>query len=324
MRSLRGTQMPIIETIENIISSTPLLIYDESKLYPALFKARSVFFLDTCFITRIYEIDINLIIESFDRLAGSKDTYLFVITELVLYELKDKDSDNLQKNAENFFCKLISKGHTIVVVKEEHLVSLLCSYSEKKIAEMNRMFCDIIRDNSANLCKIGELIKKDTKVPCGNIMSSMYDVPDKYDFIKNTLIYIKEQKKTQDSLAEDVLCIFLALFFKVYDGVLRGHFYFCSNDYKAITRIRKTFRISLRNVVIKFDALHGFGLVQYMINSKMVDNEEDAVCMLKKIISNEPFSVSVRQQLPGTSYLDRMTVEEAVHLMFQGYEIDIP
>ena len=92
--------MPVVDCISEMISTSEgLFETDQERVVATILQAEKIFFLDTCFITKSFNIETTDLLKAFENIAGGKAKIkiVFVLTELVLYELKDSVENKLQE-----------------------------------------------------------------------------------------------------------------------------------------------------------------------------------------------------------------------------------
>lgn len=111
------------KNIEALKSNIPgFIILDQKSVCKKIIRARNVIWLDTCFITKIEFLpDRWKIFQAYEKMANGKSErdIVFVITELVLYELMDSDINVVHEKQVTFFTQMHEYGFCILLLNEE-------------------------------------------------------------------------------------------------------------------------------------------------------------------------------------------------------------
>lgn len=146
--------MTIKDCISQMISSSGNIFEtDQERVIASILQSENVMFLDTCFITKSSHIEKEGLFEAFEKIAGGKEKQkiVFVVTELVLYELKDSVSNVLQVKNQEFFEKMIEHGFCLFLLREETVFENIKTFMRYSSEKWNRIFSTLIHDNIANL-----------------------------------------------------------------------------------------------------------------------------------------------------------------------------
>jgi len=316
--------MTVEESISDILSSlNDIFETDQEEVIKHILRAEKVFFLDTCFITRLFYIQPEKVFNAFERIAEGREKKkaVFVVTELVLYELKDSKTNRLQDNNKRFFDKMSEYGFCLLVLNEESICSNIrpfLTYSNKK---WNKLFSGLIHDNIANLHFNG-LVLKDKRMPYFGFSEAGYSVPGDGDFIKKIILYLKNTKTNNDSMAEELVCTSLFSIFELIHGSNRTEYIFCSNDYSAIARINKTIQTSYPDMQKQLKSIHMFSFVQFVVSEGIVNSKDEVLRILRKTMG-ENVKLIINEKLPFASAERIVMLEEAVEMLFDGEQIQL-
>ena len=228
--------MTIKDCISQMISfSGNIFETDQERVIASILQSENVMFLDTCFITKSSHIEKEGLFEAFEKIAGGKEKQkiVFVVTELVLYELKDSVSNVLQVKNQEFFEKMIEHGFCLFLLREETVFENIKTFMRYSSEKWNRIFSTLIHDNIANLSFNG-LIRNDRRMPYYGFSECGYNVPADRDYIKDIIVYLKNAKKSKDSMAEELICISLFSIFELTHGSTRNTYIFCTHDFGAV------------------------------------------------------------------------------------------
>lgn len=270
-------------TIESIAET------DEEKIKCYLFRTDNLLFLDTCFITHQNCLEnVSYSYEILEELCGGTDLkhVLFVVTELVLYEMRDKDK-GINEKSFSYLKGLSEYGFTIVLVKEENILNMVSPYISKSAKEWNYLFWDKLNNSKPYL----------KRIMC---MADACRYEDKFDsntFIHNFLCDIKETKKSKDSLAEELIFVYMLFLLELIGNSSRKHIYFLSDDYPAITKLQKALNITNKNQSGNYEAISSFSLAQEMVRCEKITSVSKVEAFLIKTMS-EPFHVLINKQPP--------------------------
>ena len=105
--------MSVVDCISEMISASGSLFEtNQANVVASILQAEKIFFLDTCFITKSFNIETEDLLRAFENIAEGKEKskIVFVLTELVLYELKDSVENKLQEKNEEFLGNMLSFG----------------------------------------------------------------------------------------------------------------------------------------------------------------------------------------------------------------------
>lgn len=276
----------IRETINHIKESLPeYFITDQPEAFRILLRAKSICFLDTCFVSRLIflakEVDIYT---AFEKMAGGRDKedIVFVITELVLYELKDSKEPVLQSRNRELFKNINANGFTIIVITEESVCENINTYVSKSKAAWNSLLLKYLAENKANMSKLFSVMRDSGD----SLQESIYDgtigTVRQTDFIFELISGIKERKCPEDSLAEELIGVSLFFVLELIKDSNRNAIYFCSHDLPAIDRFNKVIRTSFSGVDISIKTISFFSFIAYMVENGLILDREYLVNILDK------------------------------------------
>ena len=316
--------MPVVDYISEMISASEgLFETDQEKVVATILQAEKIFFLDTCFITKSFNIETKDLLKAFENIAGGKEKtkIVFVLTELVLYELKDSVENKLQEKNEEFFSNMLEYGFCLLLLKEETICDNIRPYMSYSVEDWNRRFSNLIHDNIANLT-IGKRIRTDCRMPYYGFSEIGFSIPNKNTFVNEIITYLKNEKTSKDSMAEELIAISLFFIFELIRGSFRNEFIFCSHDFGAIARMNKSLQTSYSNMLCRFKSINIFSIVQYMVNEGILDSKETVLDSLKKIMG-DTVKLVIRNDLPFQSIEKKITIDEAVEMLFANKTVDL-
>lgn len=309
--------MTIKDCISQMISSSGNIFEtDQERVIASILQSENVMFLDTCFITKSSHIEKEGLFEAFEKIAGGKEKQkiVFVVTELVLYELKDSVSNVLQVKNQEFFEKMIEHGFCLLLLREETVFENIKTFMRYSSEKWNRIFSTLIHDNIANLSFNG-LIRNDRRMPYYGFSECGYNVPADRDYIKDIIVYLKNVKKNKDSMAEELICISLFSIFELTHGSTRNTYIFCTHDFGAVARMNKAIQISYPDELKQFKNINAFTIIQYMIKEEIITSKTQALNSMKKIMG-ERVKLMIREEAPFSSIEKTIEIEEAVDRIF--------
>ena len=316
--------MPVVDCISEMISTSEgLFETDQERVVATILQAEKIFFLDTCFITKSFNIETTDLLKAFENIAGGKAKIkiVFVLTELVLYELKDSVENKLQEKNKEFFCNMSEYGFCLLLLKEETICDNIRPYMSYSVEDWNRRFSNLIHDNIANFT-IGKRIRTDSRMPYFGFSEIGFNVPNNSTFINRIITYLKNQKTSKDSMAEELIASSLFFIFELIRGSFRNEFIFCSHDFGAIARMNKSLQTSYSSMICRFKSINVFSFVQYMVNEGILDSKEDVLDSLKKIMG-DTVKLVIRNDLPFQSIEKKITIDEAVEMLFANKRVDL-
>lgn len=303
------------------------IIKSQKEVCSLILKAHNIFLLDTCFVSRAAHIcDVKNICEAFEKFSGGKTQkdIVFVITELVLYELKDSENVKLQLKIQTFIENLCHYGFCVLLLSEQCLYKEIGEYINRNSYEWNRFFTSLLRDNVAILKHTCSIVKSDHYFPYISMLELEFDPPKETNYIPNIINHIKNRKKEKDSLAEELICVCLLFFGDLVYKSDYNHFYFCSYDRPAIVMMNKAVQTFYgNNDNINFESIHLLEMIQYMIKEKILIDKTVAVEMLMELVG-ETVCIIENKKSPILSIKENVTVSKAVEMMFEGKEILFP
>lgn len=316
--------MSVIDCISEMISASGgLFETNQEEVITSILRAEKIVFLDTCFITKSSHMKTRDLLRAFENIAGGKEKskIVFVLTELVLYELKDSVADKLQEKNEEFFSNMAEYGFCLLLLKEETICDNIRPYMSYSVAEWNRRFSNLIHDNIANFT-FGKRIRTDCRMPYYGFAEMGFNIPNNSTFVKEIIVYLKNVKTSKDSMAEELISISLFFIFELIRGAFRNEFIFCSHDFGAIARINKSIQTSYANMLCRFKSINNFSIIQYMVNEGILDSKENVLESLRKIMG-ETVKLVIRNDLPFQSFEKTITIEEAVDMIFANQNVDL-
>ena len=316
--------MSVIDCISEMISvSGGLFETNQEEVITSILRAEKIVFLDTCFITKSSHMETGDLFRAFENIAGGKEKskIVFVLTELVLYELKDSVADKLQEKNKEFFSNMAEYGFCMLLLKEETICDNIRPYMSYSVEDWNRRFSNLIHDNIANFT-FGKRIRTDCRMPYYGFSEMGFNIPNSSTFVNEIIVYLKNVKTSKDSMAEELISISLFFIFELIRGSFRNEFIFCSHDFGAIARINKSIQTSYANMLCQFKSINNFSIVQYMVNEGILDSKEKVLDSLRKIMG-ETVKLVIRNDLPFQSFEKTITIEEAVDMIFANQNVDL-
>lgn len=316
--------MSVIDCISELISSSgEIFETDQEIVVSSILRSEKVVFLDTCFITRSFHVEMEDLLTAFEQMAGGRDVkkIVFVITELVLYELKDSRTNVLQEKNKNFLEKISEYGFRLFVLKEETVCEKIKPFMGYSNKEWNKRFATLIHDNIANLSFI-KLVKTDSRMPYFGFSDIGYNIPDSSSFIRDIITYLKNEKRNKDSLAEELICTSLFSIFELTRGSMRSEYIFCTHDFGAVARMNKAIQTSYPVMQKKLKTINMFTMIQYMVEQKIITSKENTLIAAKNIMGDH-VKLIIRNELPFSSVEKTITIEDAIEKMFNNESVEL-
>lgn len=246
----------VVEELRNDISE--YAIGDMIEGLKVILRSEKALFLDTGFVSRVgaqewYECGERIIKEA---LGGTEpENSVCILTELVLYELKDSQNNVIQRHNRNLLYHLHESGYRIVILCEEKMAELTKECLTMNSKEWNACFVSRIDMNKAYLTTVKRLL--DIHPNYREILDYGYKIPTKATFVPEIIKWLKENKKSKDSLAEQIIsmCILLLL-----DLPSKTEYVLCTKDKNAAVNIRRIVGLSYPDEahrVSAFEMLYG-------------------------------------------------------------------
>ena len=231
------------------------VITDIRRCVEMILVSKHVVFFDTGFVSRIGALDWNTkghaCLSKIEALIDPSECVI-VLTELMLYEMKDSEKSVLQRYNRELLINMRSMGYNLVMLCEDLVEEELNAYLNTNIQSFNAVFEKRIIDNIAYLRTIATLLKNDKYY--GKIFLTDHSAPSRMDYISKCIGWLKEKKSRGDSLAEEIVVLCIMMFL---DMPSRTHFLFCTNDKHAGVNLMKAMRISQPREI------HRGGVVMY-------------------------------------------------------------
>lgn len=316
--------MSVIDCISEMISASGgLFETNQANVVTSILRAEKIFFLDTCFITKSFDLETQDLLKAFENIAGGKEKskIVFVLTELVLYELKDSVENRLQKKNEKFLVNMSEYGFCLLLLKEETICDNIRPYMSHSVEDWNRLFSNLIHDNMANLT-VGKRIRTDYRMPYYGFSEMGFHIPSNSSFVNEIIVYLKNAKTSKDSMAEELVAISLFFILELIRGSRRNEFIFCSHDFGAIARMNKCLQTSYSNMLCRFNSINIFSMIQYMVHEGILDSKEKVLDSLRKIMG-DTVKLVIRNELPFQSIEKKITIDEAVEMLFENKTVDL-
>lgn len=311
----------INETIVEITNSLPdFFIVDQEECYKKILRANNICFLDTCFITRLIVLAEKFdIYRAFEEMAQGRDEghIVFVLTGLVLFELKDSKDSKLQARNLELFEAMNVHGYTFVVINEENVCENINNYLGKPKVEWNSLFIRRLIENKPNLSKLFSVMANSGDA----LQEAIYDGSVKNikdtDFIVRLITSIKERKSEKDSLAEELVAVSLFFIMELIKDSNRNAIFFCSHDLPAIDRLNKVSKTSFDGMTAPIKAVSFFTFVSYMVEQGFISEKESLVGTLRKTMAPN-ISVLVMDDSLVQNTFEKMSIEDVADKMLAG------
>ena len=316
--------MSVIDCISEMISASGSLFEtNQANVVASILQAEKIFFLDTCFITKSFNIETEDLLRAFENIAEGKEKskIVFVLTELVLYELKDSVENKLQEKNEEFLSNMLEYGFCLLLLKEETICDNIRPYMAYSVEKWNRRFSNLIHDIIANLT-LGNRIRTDRRMPYYGFSEMGFNIPTNSTFVNEIIVYLKNAKTSKDSMAEELIVISIFFIFELIRGSFRNEFIFCSHDFGAIAIMNKSLQTSYSNMLCQFKIINNFSMVQYMVNEGILNSREKVLDSLKKIMG-DTVKLIIRNDLPFQAIEKKVTIDEAVEMLFENKKVDL-
>lgn len=230
----------IIEELRDDISE--FVICDMTEGLKVILRSEKALFLDTGFVSRVgaqeWHAGGERIIK--EALGETKPkNSVCIITELVLYELKDSQKDVVQHHNRDLLYRLHESEYRIVILCEEKLAEMTREFLTMNSKEWNTSFVSKIDMNKAYLTTIKRLL--DMHPSYKGIFDYGYRIPIKATFASELIMWLKDNKKCKDSLAEQIisLCILFLL-----DLPSKTEYVLCTKDKNAAVNLRRILGLS--------------------------------------------------------------------------------
>lgn len=246
----------IIEELRNDISE--YVVGDIIDSLKVIWRSEKALFLDTGFVSRVgaqgwYECGERTINEALGGVATENS--VCILTELVLYELKDSQKNIVKHHNRNLLYHLHKSGYRIVILCEEKMAELTKEYLTVNSKEWNESFVCRIDMNKAYLTTIKCLF--DMHPDYKEILDYGYKIPVKATFVSDIIKWLKDNKKHKDSLAEQIisLCILFLL-----DLPSKTEYVLCTKDKNASVNLKRIVGLSYPDEahrVSAFEMLYG-------------------------------------------------------------------
>ena len=291
---------------------------DEKKVVATILKSSIAFFLDTCFITRLRLLKEDKRYSYFSKFVDEGEDICFVITGMVLYELKDSQEDKLQKDNFAVIRELNRQGFKIVILLEEKVVGCLKDYIGYSATEWKRIFDETISNNKPIFRKTSSVLATDKELfqyrKCGI----------NYEFIEKMYFGIKRRKESKDSLADELIMICFMLFLELPG---RTKYCYCTTDYSAIVNLNKLIDSSSRIYSDRIERLDFFCLIKelYLKDDLTVDDQKWIVTFMNNCFGEKVYITQTRGDgfVPVTEIITVESLverfEAKIDVRFYGY-----
>lgn len=316
--------MSVSECISKMISASGNLFEtNQKKVVESILCAKKTVFLDTCFITKSLHLKTEDLLKAYETLAGGKKAsdIVFVVTELVLYELKDSAEDKLQKRNEAFFCAMSEYGFQLLLLKEETMCENIRPYMSHTVQHWNQRFCELMHENIANMT-LGKRLRTDSRIPHFGFCEYGFCATGDGTFVKEIIAFLKEMKADKDSMAEELIVISMFFLFELIRGTHRNELLFCSHDFGALARMNQFLQTSYPDMRGSCKRIHVFSMVQYMVAEGILDSKEEVLAALKNIM-NDTVTLVIRNNLPFQSDERKISISEAVDMLFENQTVEL-
>ena len=314
----------INETINEIKNSLPeIFIVNQEECYKKILRANNICFLDTCFVTRLIVLAEKFdIYKAFEEMAQGRDEehIVFVLTGLVLYELKDSKESVLQAKNLKLFKSINANGFTIVVIDEETVCENINNYLGKPKVEWNTLLIRRLIENKANLSKLFSVMSNSGDAIQVAISDGSVRTIKEIDFIVRLISAVKERKNDKDSLAEELVAVSLFFILELIKDSNRNAIYFCSHDLPAIDRMNKVCKTSFDEVTTPIKAVSFFTFVNYMVERGCVPDKEALAEVLRKTMA-PAISVLLLDDSLVQNTFEKMSIDDVADKMFSGVRL---
>lgn len=317
--------MSVASVINEMKDNLPSdIVTDQKQVCRMILKAHNIFLLDTGFISRIAHMcDAQSIGRTFEKFSNGKtsEDMVFVITELILYELKNTEDAALTREVESFLIKICQEGYVVLLLTEETIYKELSEYLTRNTDKWNKFMVSLIHNNVAVLKNICSIIKSDEEFPYKNLMETGYIPSKNQDYITNIIRHIKRRKKDRDSLGEELICISLLFFGELCYKADYNHFFFCSYDRPAAVMMNMAVRTQCGNKKnLNYECIYLLDFIQYMITEGILVDRQVVEDILINLVGQK-IKVIENKRAPLHSEQNVIPVTEAVELMFSGKEL---
>ncbi len=312
--------MTVREIIDDLINDLPSYAQtDQNIVCDCVLKAKRIVFLDTCFIVRLKYFELEQLRKLMDRILLNYDPsqIVFVITELILYESRDDRSNRIKDYFRDIISIAEAKSVRFLLLQEEALYKCIMPYSNYSVEEWNNLFIYRLSENKSNLIKITGLIKSDSHNPACSLFVESEKKLKNRDFIGKTIEQLKERKKSEDSLAEELICVLIFFLFEGFVNTQKKKIYFCSSDNKALAKLKKAISSSYCNCASNFENIHLFSLTQYMISQGILTDKASVNMILKNAMASKVL-VTEKKELPFCESDQIMSLEQVIDGIFEG------
>lgn len=229
------------------------VVSDIRKAIDSILVSERVVFLDTGVISRIGKLNWETMghtyIDAVIKNTNSANC-VFVVTEMILYEIKDSENNVIQKYNRDFIMNMYRAGYMVVIMREEMTGETLKSYMNTSIAVLNDRFLKRIIDNRPFLRTVVNLLSEDSTR--SEMLTDDYKAPTTSDYIFECISWLKNNKENRDSLAEQIIamCILMLL-----DLPGRSSYVFYTHDNKASVNLKKIIKSSHPAEIHRFDVV---------------------------------------------------------------------
>lgn len=293
----------------------PCVLVDQKTVCEKIIKADEVVFLDTCFMSNFIKFDKDVRDGVFSMINKGDKSIVLVITELVLYEASDSRNNSVQPYVSELVKAACESGLMVVVLCEETVSRYFSKYLSWNSEWWNRMFVEQVIKNRMFLNKTAGLLQSMLGLTDGKIELSAAARRDS-SFVETYIAAIKERKEDRDNLAEQLICITMFFLLEGFNFSNKG-IYFCSVDNGALVSVRKALAGSYDMNQIRFENIHLFSLLQYMVKKGIVKDKKKLLSYMKKTLAN-PISVVERKELLFQEAEESLTLEQIADGMFDG------
>ena len=314
--------MSVKNTIDVLKQNLPsYVITNQSDGCDHLLKAKRAIFLDTGFATRLSLINfsslgqlLDIILEQFDARE-----IVVIVTELVLFELKDANNNEINCSVKQIFDLCKEKEVPVVVINEETLYKELMRFSDYNIEWWNILFLERLKENKANLIKLMKLIDSDTSLSLNSTFEVKATTLRDKEFVASCIEQFKERKHNRDSLAEELISVIIMFLFEGFMNTPNKRIYFCSCDNGALARIKMTLSTSYRNDMSSFENIHLFTLIQFMVTQGILSDKAEVKNIFEKMMQ-PTIAVVEKKDLPFCETEQKITIDQVIDGIFNGRE----
>ena len=300
-------------------------IVDQEKVTDLMLKSKVKVFLDTCFVSKLKHMGNKEIIDGLniyaDENSVKKDDIIFVITSMILYEMKEGEKNHIDPYIDSIIHDVCDNDYKVVILMEEEISKQLRQYVGVSGNSENVEFVSMMRLSSVYLTRLSIRIKDDKTLTYQGILETGGPVPKDNTFIENFLLEIKELKMNKDSLAEELIAISILMYARIWNIQKRGkQIVFCTNDYDAAMRVHACLKAGLSAENISFKKIYAFTFGQYLIEKGIITDLQYAKESLIKMVGSQ-ILIFEDEEPPYGSFEIQVETGDMVEKIFNGDKV---